>query len=328
MYWYEKEGKEQDIFLSTRVRFARNLRDYPFEPALDAPSAREIIERVDGILKPLGYESVDKERGVLYEKRLISREMAEKKTPSEIYTKDDCCIMVCEEDHLRIQAIKSGLDLEGAFKACSEAEQALDEKLRFAFSEELGYLTHCPTNLGCAMRVSVMMFLPCLSEAGKMKMIERELSRLGITVRGSGGEGSGAEGCLYQISNSVTMGVTEEEILENVRRAAESIVLTERELRRRMKEADEDKLRDRLLRSYGSAMYAFLTDSGELYRFYANIRLAAILGYVPCNTCIIDKMLFENLPYHIISRKGELSALERDKERARAVSEMLRKASS
>lgn len=319
MYWYEKSGDAKDVFLSTRVRFARNLKDYPFEPILEPALAEEIIENVSGVLSD--YTADETDRNVLSEKRLISREMAEKKTPSKVLAKGDVCIMVCEEDHLRIQGIKPGFDLEGAFVDASAAETALDDKLNFAFDERLGYLTHCPTNLGCAMRASVMMFLPCLTESGKMKSIERELSKLGITVRGSGGEGSGADGCLYQMSNSVTLGAGEEEIIENLKNAVVSVAETERELRRRIKANNEDALRDRVLRAYGTAKYAYMMDSRELFRLYSDIRLGCIHEMIDMKLEAIDKILFENLPYHIIAREGgDLTPAERDKARARSVS--------
>ncbi len=324
MYWYEKPGAEQDVYVSTRVRFARNIKDYPFEPILDKASAEEIIDKVKAVLGEKDYRSADEHRAVMAEKRLISREMREKKTPYAIMENDDVCIMVCEEDHLRIQSIKPGLDFEGAFEAASRAEALLDEKLEYAFDEKLGYLTHCPTNLGCAMRASVMMFLPCLSESGKMKAIERELAKLGVTVRGSGGEGSGSAGCLYQISNSVTLGVTEEEIISNVKSAAETVASMERELRRRINEQRGDRLRDRIMRSVGVAKYAYMMESEELYRLYSDIRLGAVLGMIDKPLPLVDKMLFENLPAHIVSREGKmLSSEERDKARAKGVSQML-----
>ncbi len=320
MYWYEKSSDEKDIFLSTRIRFARNIKDYPFEPALSPALAGELTEKVCSVLSPLGYEKHTDSRPVLFEKRLISREMAEKNAPSEILTKNDTCIMICEEDHLRIQTIKSGFDLQSAYREALEAETALDERLSFAFDERLGYLTHCPTNLGCAMRASLMMFLPCLSEAGRMKHIERELSQLGITVRGSFGEGSGAAGSLYQISNQVMLGVSEEEILENLRKAAESVAKAERDLRSRIIQTNEDSLCDRCLRQLGIASHAHMITSDELYRLYSHIRLGIIAGYIDMELSSADKMLFENLPYHIISREGkELSPIERDKARAQGV---------
>ncbi len=326
MYWYNKTGAEQDVFVSTRVRFARNLKDYPFEPKLVGAAAKEIIEKVREALTPLGYTETKLTGAgdVLAESHLISYEMAEKKTPAALLERDDVHIMVCEEDHLRIQAIKAGFDLEGALEAAGEAEARLDEKLSFAFDEKLGYLTHCPTNLGTAMRASVMMFLPCLTMTKRMKGIENQLAKLGLTVRGTDGEGSGTRGCLYQISNCVTLGVTEEEIISNLKSAAMSIAEAERELRKKITEQQGDALRNRIMRSVGIAKYAYMITSEELFELYSDIRLGAALGFVEKPLNDIDTMLFENLPAHISAReKKELSPTDRDKVRAKSVSGMV-----
>lgn len=326
MYWYNKVGAEQDVFVSTRVRFARNLNDYPFEPVLVEAAAKEIIEKVSSALNPLGYGETKLEgvADTLAESHLISYEMAEKKTPAALFQKDDVHVMVCEEDHLRIQVIKAGFDLEGALAAASEAEGALDEKLSFAFDEKLGYLTHCPTNLGTAMRASVMMFLPCLTMTKRMKGIENQLSKLGLTVRGTDGEGSSTRGCLYQISNCVNLGVTEEEIISNLKSAAIKIAEAERELREKIAAQQGDAIRNRIMRSVGIAKYAYMITSGELFELYSDIRLGASLGFIEKSINEIDTMLFENLPAHINSReKKELSPAERDKVRAVSVSEMV-----
>ena len=200
----------------------------------------------------------------------------------------------------------------------------LDKNLNFAFDEKLGYLTHCPTNLGCAMRASVMMALPCLTMTKRIKGLENQLSKLGLTVRGSDGEGSGARGCLYQISNSVMMGVSEEEIISNLKNAAESIAQVERELRKKLEEQQGDGLRDRIMRSYGTAKYAFMLSSDELFKLYSDIRLGTVLGYIDRPVCDADTALFENLPAHIsLLAQGEMSPAERDKMRAGRVSEMI-----
>ncbi len=326
MYWYNNNGTEQDVFVSTRVRFARNLNDYPFEPILTDAAAKEIIEKVRGALMPEGYVETDMSgtRDVLCESHLISYDMAEKKTPCALFEKDDVHIMVCEEDHLRIQAIRAGLDLEGALEAAGAAENKLDEKLSFAFDQKLGYLTHCPTNLGTAMRASVMMFLPCLTMTKRMKGFENQLSKLGLTVRGTDGEGSNARGCLYQISNCVTLGITEEEIVSNLKSAAMSIAAAERELKGKINEQQGDALRDRIMRSVGIAKYAYMMTSEELFKLYSDIRLGAALGIIDKPLCEIDTMLFENLPAHISERVGkELSPAERDKARAKSISEII-----
>ena len=220
---------------------------------------------------------------------------------------------------MRIQAIKAGFELEKAYKEASEAEALLDEKLNFAFDEKLGYLTHCPTNLGTAMRASVMMFLPALTMTSRITAIENQLSKLGRTVRGSDGEGSGAKGCLYQISNRAGLGLSEEEIISNLKNAAKSIASAEREVREKLNEQRGDALKDKIMRSVGVLNYAYMISSEELFELYADVRLGASLGMVEKDPAQIDTMLFENLPCHIKSEEGVLSPAERDKARAKRV---------
>ena len=321
MYWYNKKGSEQDVFLSSRVRFARNLVDYPFEPLLADAAAKEICQKVSEALILHGYEAADiKGKGdVLAESHIISYELAEKNTPCALLSSGDVHVMVCEEDHLRIQAIKAGFELEKAYKEASEAEALLDEKLNFAFDEKLGYLTHCPTNLGTAMRASVMMFLPALTMTSRIKGIENQLSKLGLTVRGSDGEGSGAKGCLYQISNRAGLGLSEVEIISNLKNAAKSIASAEREVREKLNEQRGDALKDKIMRSVGVLNYAYMISSEELFELYADVRLGASLCMVEKDLSQIDTMLFENLPCHIKSEEGVLSPAERDKARAKRV---------
>lgn len=324
MIWYGIEAPMQDVFVSSRVRLARNLSDYPFEPYLVPAAAEEIIEKVRDALTGEGYTeaSLENNRAVLFEDHAISREFAKKKTPCALLEnrEESVNLMVCEEDHVRIQSIMPGLQLKEAYEAALSAECKLDEKLSFAFDEKLGYLTHCPTNLGTGMRASLMMFLPALSMTGKIKNLEYNLSKLGITIRGSEGEGSSAKGSLYQISNSVTMGATEEEIIANLSEAAESVAVAEREMRKRLAAENEDSLRDRIMRAYGTAKYAYMISTEELFRLYSDVRLGAVLGYVDLPCHVIDKAIFENTPAKTEKRAGrELSPTERDRHRAAAL---------
>ncbi|MBQ8475288.1 MAG: ATP--guanido phosphotransferase, partial [Clostridia bacterium] len=322
MSWYLKNGTEKDIFVSTRIRLARNISDYPFDPLLVPAAAEEIVEKAENALKDCGYENVslEGERGVIFESHIISYELLKKKSPCALLSNEDkgVYVMVCEEDHLRIQSIRAGFELDEAYKNALEAEQTLDASVSFAYDEKLGYLTHCPTNLGTGMRASVMMFLPALAMTKKIKGLESALSKLGITVRGYDGEGSQSRGDLYQISNSVTLGVTEEEILTNLKNAAVSIAEAEREMRKRLMESDRsDALRDKVLRSLGVAKYAYMISTDEMFRLYSDIRLGAALGIIDKEAFKLDTVLFENTPARLEKRLGrELSPAERDKERA------------
>lgn len=328
MYWYEdKNGAERDVFVSSRVRLARNLADYPFAPVLEKTGAGEIIERVSTALcENEGYTVTDfsalaeNEKVSLVEKHLASPEMIKNSLPSAIVENrgKGVSVLVGEEDHVRIQSIGAGLCLEGCLEAALEAEELIDRREKIAFSKELGYLTHCPTNLGTGMRASVMMFLPLLTMTKRIGALENTLQKIGLTVRGTVGEGSASKGCLYQISNRVSLGVSEEEIIKNLTDAAEEIAEAERALRKKLASGEDVSLEDRIMRSVGIMKYARSVDTEELYRLYSDVRLGVSVGYVK-GTCEaeLDRLLVECLPATLsISSGRALSAKERDRARA------------
>ena len=337
MKWYESEGKDRDVVCSTRVRLARNLVDYPFEPKLDEPSAKAIISRLGSVFtENAGYSLVDfgsldaNTRASYAEQHIVSPEFAAKKTPHALFENDEkqIYVMACEEDHIRAQAIIAGYDLDEAYARVCEAEKMIDEKLNIAYSEELGYLTHCPTNLGTAMRASVMMFLPAMTANGEMGAIRNQLEKLGLTVRGMSGEGTRALGCLYQISNSVTLGITEEETLSKLSDVVGYITERERELRKAMKDGDAGvELEDKVRRSYGIMAYALKISSSELLGLYADVRLGAAMGLIDAELSSLDKMLMTTMPATLVSHGGDelaASAVMRDKARAAKVREILK----
>ena len=301
--WYDKSGNNADVVLSSRVRFARNLEGYPFAPRLSEEKAREIIDRVKKVYTPeKGYTYVDFaalapiEKEAYAEKYLVSPEFADHDGPCALFENDgeNTYVMVGEEDHLRIQAIVPGLDIDGAFKKAEKAEELADEALDIAFNERIGYLTHCPTNLGTGMRASVMMFLPALTMNSQMRALSQRLQQVGLTVRGINGEGSVADGAIYQISNQITLGISEEEILEKLSAIAEQIITSERELRRKMIENDGERIRDITRRSLGTALYAERIDSKELMNLYANIRLGVATGCITeVDFASLDKLRIE-----------------------------------
>ena len=336
MLWYETDGKERDVFVSTRVRLARNLVDYPFAPRLDETGAGEIIEKVRSALSPAeGYtctllsDLTAGQRHSLAEKHLVSPEFAGQRAPGALVVHEEkqLYVMVCEEDHLRIQCIRPGFDPEGALAAALDADAALDEKMQVAFDAQFGYLTHCPTNLGTGLRISVMMFLPALSMTGRIKSVQAQLSKIGLTVRGTTGEGSSTKGCLYQFSNCVTQGMTEEEIRDTLKRAVGSIAAAERETRQQLMKKNEDTLRDRVMRALGTMRHAYLMDSEELYRLYADVRLGVSLGICEgIREAELDGLLVRCLPATLAEDAGEaLRAGARDRLRAQRLREALYK---
>ena len=286
MAWYNTVGKENDIILSSRVRFARNLAGFPFGSRLKDEQAHQIVDQVSALLAQNGFEKKENlspiEALSYVEKHYISREFAEKKGPHALLTNDPCgyAVMVCEEDHLRMQCILPGLALDEAYASLCRLDDLMDAHFEVAFDERFGYLTHCPTNLGTGMRASVMMFLPALTMAGRIGLLASQLSKLGLTMRGLYGEGTSAQGNLYQISNQITLGLTEEDTIKKLSDVIRQICESERSLRKLINEEQNPGLVDRICRAEGILRHAFLLSSSEFISLYSDVRLGISLGII------------------------------------------------
>ena len=288
MAWYNATGKSSDTVISSRVRLARNLVGYPFDGKLDPAAANEIIEKVSAPLEAAGFRKINFAdispiMATSYvERHYVSPEFATKNAPRALLLQENggIAVMVGEEDHLRIQSILAGLSLKEAYENARRVEVRLDEDFDFAYSEQLGYLTHCPTNLGTGMRASVMMFLPALTAGGYMDSLAAQLSKIGLTVRGLFGEGSGAAGCMYQISNQITLGISEEEILKKLNDAIAQVSESERKLRAGITGEALELLTDRIRRAEGILRYAYRMSSSEFLKLFADVRFGIALGIV------------------------------------------------
>ncbi len=288
MAWYNATGKSSDTVISSRVRLARNLVGYPFDGKLDPSAANEIIEKVSVPLEAAGFRKIlfadiSQIMATSYvERHYVSPEFATKTSPRALLLQENggIAVMVGEEDHLRIQSILPGLSLKEAYENARRVEKRLDEDFDFAYSEQLGYLTHCPTNLGTGMRASVMMFLPALTAGGYMDSLAAQLSKIGLTVRGLFGEGSGAAGCMYQISNQISLGLSEEEILKKLNDAISQVSDSERKLRSEITGEALEQLTDRIRRSEGILRYAYRMSSSEFLKLFADVRFGIALGIV------------------------------------------------
>lgn len=315
--------------VSTRVRLARNLEGYPFPSHLKSEKqAKEIIRLVSSGLSRLDefklcyMDAVSDEEAVcMMENHLISPKLIQNKRFSAALINGDgkISIMINEEDHLREQCIVKGLDLRGAYDIMSGIDSRISRSMQFAYDEQFGYLTACPTNLGTGLRASVMLFLPALTVNGVIPKMIRSISRLGLTVRGVYGEGSDADGYMYQISNEVTLGVTEEEILSEV----EEVVLKVNELeeaeRRNLINGDASlDIRDECLRSYGILTNCAKISTGEFVKLSASVKLGACLGYIDIpDVSAIDDLVIKLSPSNITAAAGKpLTPLERDVYRA------------
>ncbi len=321
--------RDYDVVISSRIRFARNIKDYPFASKLDKTSALEIIEKISDALGE-GYRMTDfsklssVEQNCYVESRIVSPAFARTILPHALFEKDDTHIMVCEEDHIRLQVIKKGFEIESCYKEACRSDDLLINKLRVAFDEKLGFLTHCPTNLGTAMRASVMMFLPGLVMTRQMNSIISQLGKLGMTIRGLYGEGSEALGYLYQISNAVTLGITEEEIIQKLTEIINQITDYERKARDVIRNTGI-KTEDSVCRALGAMLYARTITSGEFMELYSKVRLGITLNIID-NVSLetLDDLFIKVMP-NSISKEKKLSYEERDKERAKLIKDIIMK---
>lgn len=283
----------ESVAVSTRIRLARNFKDYPFPARLlkdkhAEEQAHEIVRLIAAELSEIEdfslYEmrSVSDERAAfLAERYLISRDLLRNRAISAALVSRDesISVMLNEEDHVREQYFTRGFDLKKAYERIAGIDDVISESIPFAFDETFGYLTACPTNLGTGLRASVMLFLPAVSRRGLMRTVMPQLNRLGLTVRGAFGEGSGSEGDLFQVSNEVTLGVSEEDILSVVEQSVGYVVEMELLGRARMKAEEGIALKDKVRRSLGVLTNCCILEETEFMRRVADVKLGIALGY-------------------------------------------------
>lgn len=328
--WIEVQDKRQ-IVISTRLRLARNLVGKPFPNRLSDKAAAdlggELLAAVEAAAPAERWQTAAldelfaREQGVLLEKHLISPDIL-RHTPGRfvaVNERESLSVMINEEDHLRIQAILPGLQTAAAWQELSRLEDALADRLDFAYDEGLGFLTACPSNLGTGLRASVMLHLPALSMTDKAERIFRQLSQVGFTVRGVYGEGSESLGDLYQISNQVTLGFSEEEIIARLEQLVEEIVAQEQQAREWLLLNREAWLRDRIGRACGVLGGAYLLSGKEAMAELSLVRLGVAMGL--CNAMDYRglNLLMLNLqtPFLQTAAGRELNADERDIARAK-----------
>ncbi|WP_422447012.1 protein arginine kinase [Thermoanaerobacterium sp. DL9XJH110] len=290
--WINSSGPDSDIVISSRIRLARNLKDVPFPHLLSESRAQEVIEKIYGACRANAVLSRDTElyimrdlsegqKSLMVEMHLISPDMAASNKGAVIINEDKTVsIMINEEDHLRIQTVFSGLQPEAAFDLASKIDDVLEEKLDFAFDEKIGYLTACPTNVGTGIRASVMMHLPVLTMLNQTAQIFSTISQVGLVVRGLYGEGTQATGNLYQISNQITLGKSEEDIIQNLIGVARQIISSERKARRNLSGEARLRLEDKIMRSYGLLTNAKLVSSQEAMTYISDVRLGVDMGVI------------------------------------------------
>lgn len=329
--WYIGEGDHNDIVISTRIRIARNLADYPFPVRLGNKSKIEVNEKIRDALdgkENLTYtelKTLTRSQIVsLAERHLISPEFASNSDARALLMSDneDISIMLCEEDHIRIQVMKSGLALKEAYELADKIDTEINQSLKYAFDEKLGYLTQCPTNLGTGMRASVMLHLPALTAKGQIGSLASTVSKLGLTIRGAYGEGMSAMGDLYQLSNQVSLGISEKSAIDNLKTITLQLAAQERAAREEASKSIETE--DAVFRAYGILKSARILSTKEFMSLISKVRLGAVLGMIKTDLKTINELMVSMQPATINAFVGKtLSLEERDVERAKIVRERL-----
>ena len=288
--WLQGTGADSDIVISSRIRLARNVEGFPFVNRASEQNLVDLLALVEDVFKrkfdenKVHYFSLQKmppiDRYYLLERQLISRELAQSDIPRGVLIDRDehFSIMVNEEDHLRLQAMTSGLDLQNVWKRISEIDDLLESELPLSFDEKRGYLTACPSNIGTGIRVSVMLHLPGLVESSELERAFRGLQKLSLAVRGIYGEGSSAMGEFFQISNQVTLGQSEEELIMQVTDVIPQIIEYERQARKHVLETRKDTLLDRAFRAVGIMKTARTMSVEEAMELLSRMRLGVSLG--------------------------------------------------
>jgi protein arginine kinase len=340
--WLRGTGPESDIVISSRIRLARNLAAFPFTNRASGHQKGEIetlvrdrVAKLDlspglSYLNVPGLTAID--RQFLVERQLISRELANAEGPRGVALgpQETMSLMVNEEDHLRLQVMRSGFALDEAWQDIDRLDDLLEQRLSYAFTEEFGYLTACPTNVGTGMRASVMLHLPALVLAKQIDKVFRALQKINLAVRGLYGEGTRASGDFYQISNQVTLGKSEATILTEIREVIPQIIAYERQARQTLVRESRQALQDRVARAFGTLRSATMMTSEETMDLLSSVRLGVNLGLIEEITIpTVNELFIHTQPAHLQKLMGApLDGEERNSARARYLRGRLRESGS
>ena len=304
-------GPECDAAVSSRVRLARNLADFPFPGRLNQAGRKKVAETVkEAVSAEAGgrYEFIDfsslspAEASALMERRVVSLDFVKSADEKQLVAdpENGVYVMVNEEDHLRIQSIKPGFAIYEAYEAAGKFDDLADGRLDLAYDEDFGYLTQCPTNLGTGMRVSVMLHLPALTFNRKIQKITADLPKIGATMRGFYGEGTEVGGDLYQISNNITLGISEEQTLEKIKSVAEKTIELERAARNEIQKGSGDQIKDKIKRAAGTMKNAHMISSSEFLSLYSMVRLGITYGIIQdIEIKTLDALLVKAMPANL-----------------------------
>jgi protein arginine kinase len=335
--WLDGSGPHSDVVLSTRVRLARNLQGFPFPTKAKPEQLAQVLPSVVTAAKKSqafsemmvlrSPEMSPQDKQFLIERHLISHDFAENSKVGALLvgTDESVSIMVNEEDHLRIQVLCSGLQLGKAVKLADKIDDELDVSLEYAFSEELGYLTSCPTNVGTGLRASVLIHFPALVLTNQIGKVLQGISQVGLAVRGFYGEGSGIVGNFFQVSNQTTLGIGENEAVTSLERVTQQIMEYEKKAMEALFRDAKAQIEDKVWRAYGALKHCKIITSRELVSLVSLVRFGASLGLQGlCKVGTLNELLILSQPAHIQKRAGkDLSTGERNVLRAALVHEKL-----
>lgn len=337
--WLEQSGPDGDIIISSRIRLARNIQEYPFPIALTKEKSKEVIKAVGDVIlqgnthlkKDFHLVEMESclpiERQVLVEKHLISPSLAEnhEKSATLLNNDESISIMINEEDHIRIQCLLPGFQLYEAWNTADKVDDLLEENVSYAFDEQLGYLTSCPTNVGTGIRASVMIHLPVLNMTGYISRILQAATQIGLAVRGLYGEGTDFVGNVFQISNQITLGRNEEEIVANLKDVTKQIIQKERDARSTLLDNNRVALEDKIFRSYGILSNARILSSQECMSLLSDLRLGIDLGILDgVHIEGINQLMVMTQPAYLQKMADKaLSGNERDIRRATFIRDKL-----
>ncbi len=333
--WYLQTGKESDVVISSRIRLARNLANFPFITKLNKNTKQKVEETIKDIVPSLGYglkfvklkDMDDITKMSLLEKHLVSPKFVLNKEDIGamlINDEENISIMINEEDHLRIQVMNSGFDIENLMNLGIELEEKIGDILPFAYSEKYGFLTGCPTNVGTALRVSVMVHLPGLARTGNIGKILEVINNFGMNIRGVYGEGSKIGADMYQVSNKQTLGISETEIIKNLKLITEKVIEQER-LARKILAKDSIELEDRVYRAFGILTNSRKISSDEARDLLSEVKLGTDLGIITqLNDLKVKKLELYIKPANLQRYLGkQIESYERDIKRAEVIKQII-----
>ena len=334
MNWYLQNGKESDVVISTRVRLSRNIKGIPFITRASKEELKEVYDKMKEITPSLGYnlkflklddmDSITKQS--LVEKHLISPDFAKTKMPYTaiiINDEENICIMVNEEDHIKLQVFTSGLDIDNLLNLAIEIDEKMQNLVQYSYHEKYGFLTACPTNVGTGLKISTLVHIPALQMTGNLNKMLNIINNLGMNVRGLYGEGSKAEGDVYQVSNNQTLGITEKEIAKNLNLLAQKIIDQER-LARKYLSKNSLKLEDEVYRSYGILVNARRLSEEESIDLLSKVKLGTDLGIIKeLNDKKIRELMLFTKPANMQKRLStKLSVIDQEASRCEVIKQI------